>query len=258
MSAALSIQQLSVELAGKQLLARTNFDFQPGKLYIVIGPNGAGKSTLLKAMTGVINASGCVLVHGRALNEWPKRALARHLGVLPQSSSLSFPFSVREVVMMGSMALNQSRSSALSTCARLMDELEISHLADRHYPGLSGGEKQRVHFARVLMQLSSTATEQQILLLDEPTSALDITFQHTLLMKAKRLASSGACVMAIIHDLNLASEYADELIALKDGKVVAVGDNQSMIQKDNIQAIYGWHGAVITNPYTGNPVVVSG
>lgn len=256
MSIAIQTHQLSVSIGNKQLLKPTSVALQSGQLTVLLGPNGAGKSTLLKAMIGELRANGKVEVFGQARSNWRSERLARLLAVLPQSSELTFPFSVREVVELGALPLSVSKLQLDDIVDKNLALTDVSHLQHRPYPMLSGGEKQRVHFARVLTQLAQ-AGEQAILLLDEPTSALDLAHQHNTLKLAKQQAEQGACVVAVIHDLNLAAQYADRILLLEQGSLVADGSPWEVLSERRIEAVYGYPITVMPHPRADYPLLVS-
>ncbi|WP_120510717.1 heme ABC transporter ATP-binding protein [Photobacterium salinisoli] len=253
---AISAEQLSLTLGGKVLLDNLNISFRSGELTALLGPNGAGKSTLLKVLSGEMHAKGNVYIFGEPRKSWNTNRLAHHMGVLPQHSTLSFGFTAQEVAQLGTMPLKLSLKDSQQITRQKMAEVGISHLSQRLYPSLSGGEKQRVHFARVLTQLS-TASDQCILMLDEPTSALDLAHQHTCLSLAKKMADDGAAVILVIHDLNLAAEYADRLILLNHGKIQADGDAWHTLTTEHIQCVYGAPVIIETHPRGHFPVVLS-
>ncbi|UTM58663.1 heme ABC transporter ATP-binding protein [Photobacterium sp. CCB-ST2H9] len=255
-SPVLSAEGLSLQLGGKTLLDQLNISFRSGELTALLGPNGAGKSTLLKVLCGEIGAKGDVYYFGQKHSDWQPSLLAKHLGVLPQHSSLSFGFTAQEVVEFGCMPLGLKRTDCLRITRECMTAVGICHLSQRQYPTLSGGEKQRVHFARVLAQLSN-AKDQCILMLDEPTSALDLAHQHSCLKLAKDMARKGAAVILVIHDLNLAAEYADRLVLLNKGKIQADGDAWHTLTTENISSVYGSPVIIESHPRGHFPIVLS-
>lgn len=227
----LSAVGVTVRRGGRALLDDASLTLAPGRVTAVIGPNGAGKSTLLRAVTGDLRPdAGAVSILGRPLGDWPVADLARHRAVLPQESDLSFPFRVEEVVRLGRIPHPGGGDAAPDKIIALdcLAQVDLSALADRVYPTLSGGEKQRVHLARALAQLRPApgvaAPAARALLLDEPTASLDLSHQHEVLRLARDLAKrENVAVLAILHDLNLVLAYADDLVVLKRGRVVASG-----------------------------------
>jgi iron complex transport system ATP-binding protein len=228
---------VSVAVRGKTLLDQVDLRLDPGKVVAIVGPNGAGKSTLIKVMAGERRADrGRIELDGRPLEELPAAYLATRRAVLPQSIDVVFPFLVSEVVSFGVRADVTTRERE-ELVARALDAVELTSLGARVYGTLSGGEKQRAQLARVLAQVWSR--ECTYLLLDEPTSSLDLAHQLVILRLAREHAANGGGVLMVLHDLNLASMAADEIVALKDGSRVAAGDPGAVITDDLIAALYG-------------------
>lgn len=264
MNQVISMRNATLRFGNKTVLDKVNLGFNAGQLTAILGPNGTGKSSCLKVMTQELAVKKSkhyelsyddLMLFGQPANSWKPAELAKSLGVLPQSSNLMFNFSVQEVVELGAIPLSISQLTRTETVIEMMDKVGVSHLANARYPLLSGGEKQRVHLARVLTQLS-LAGRKKVLLLDEPTSALDIEFQHRVLMLAKQLAQAGAAVIIVIHDLNLASQYADRLVVLNKGHIVADGTPTEVITEHNISKVYQHNMTIIKHPEKGYPVVL--
>ncbi|KJG10140.1 heme ABC transporter ATP-binding protein [Photobacterium kishitanii] len=256
-STAITARNLQLTLADKVLLDNFSIDIKAGEVTALLGPNGAGKSTLLKILCGEMTPeSGDVAFFDRDINEWQRAELARHLGILPQHSSLSFAFTCKEVVELGTMPLCLSRQEIDHITTQTMHNTDVIHLAQRLYPTLSGGEKQRIHFARVLTQLSQ-ANEKCILMLDEPTSALDLAHQHKTLQAAQAMAAQGAAVIVVLHDLNLAAQYAQRMVIIQHGKIQADGSPWQALDPAVINAVYGWQVSVHSHPIHGYPYLLS-
>ncbi|QXC56062.1 heme ABC transporter ATP-binding protein [Vibrio mimicus] len=250
------IKGLSVTLEHRKILNSIDLSLNRKEFTILLGPNGTGKSTLLKALTGEIKAVGEFAIFGKPRDQWPPEILAKHLGVLPQSSSLSFNFMTEEVIELGGIGLTMSNAQLATVVERNMRITDVNHLAQRSYPTLSGGEKQRVHLARVLTQLEQSR-ENKVLLLDEPTSALDIHHQHTTLKLARKLATQGATVVAVLHDLNLAAQYADRIVILNEGDIVADAEPNQALKKEIIEAVYHHKVDIIPHPRYRHPVIIA-
>lgn len=255
-STAISVENVNLKLGNKVILDNLSVKFNTGELTVLLGPNGTGKSSLLKVITQEWSSTGKVSFFEQDYADWNAAHLAKHLGVLPQSSSLSFNFTVREVVELGALALSETYKVIREIAERNMHTTDIVHLAERLYPSLSGGEKQRVHLARILTQLEQSE-DKKILLLDEPTSALDLSHQHQTLSLAKSLSKSGASVVAVIHDLNLAAQYADRVMILNGGKIVADGSPWETLTENIIEDVYQWSVQVIKHPNSDYPVILS-
>lgn len=253
----LRVEQLEVRRGQGVVLSGIDLQLRPGEVLGVLGPNGAGKSTLLAAMTGELPASaGQVTLDQRALDNWSGPERARRLAVLPQSSSLNFAFRVEEVIAMGRLPHDSGRARDAQIVQEALHAADAAHLAGRSYLALSGGERQRVHLARVLAQLWPGG-EGQILLLDEPTSMLDPLHQHTCLQAVRGLAESGAAVLVILHDLNLAARYCDRLLLLERGRAHALGTPAEVLRAEPLQAVFGLEVLVQTHPERGHPLIVA-
>lgn len=220
--------EVSLSFQRRALLRGVSLQVRPGGVLALVGVNGAGKSTLLKILAGDRQPdAGRVRLAGRCLPDWSLPELARRRAVLPQDSRLAFPFSALEVVLMGRYAQHGGYPSRrdIRLARDVMEDLDVIHLEDRLYPTLSGGERARVQLGRALCQLLDNGVPgPRALLLDEPTASLDLAHQHTALATARRFArEEGGAVCAVLHDLNLAAQYADRIAVLADGRIVACG-----------------------------------
>ncbi len=257
----MTAQDITCTAGGKRLLGGVSLNVRPGRLTVAIGPNGAGKTTLLRALAGEISPSeGVVRLEGRPLSAWRRRDRARRVAVLPQETAVAFPLTGLEITLLGRAPHPGSGETAI--------DLEIAHaaltaadaleFAERRYPTLSGGEKARVQLARVLAQIWDCPIDSPgFLLLDEPTAALDCAQQHRLLSLARNFARQrNAGVFAILHDLNLAAQYADDLVALRQGQVVARGTPGEVIDAGLLNDVFGLSAMVLQHPSHGWPLVV--
>ena len=260
----LSAEQITVRRSGKALLSAVSARFEPRKLSVISGPNGAGKTTLLRVLTGDLKPDeGQVKYADQYLAELNLAALAKQRAVLAQHSILSFDFSVEEVVMLGRIPhlsgweTEQDRRA----CDRALAMVEMDSFRHRSYLTLSGGEQQRVHLARVLAQIDQAEEQDpekaaRWLLLDEPTAALDLRHQHNLLSLLKTLCKEqGHGVLAVLHDLNLAIRYADQVLLLADGALVAEGTPAKTITAANIEHAYGVAAEILMSGQHNVPVV---
>lgn len=252
----LNANDLSFAYNGDLVLERVSLELTPGRLIGVIGPNGAGKSTLVRLLSGLLTPlEGEVTLAGRAIGRWGRRDLARRLAVAPQSPNLPETFTVAEVVLLGrtpylGLLGNESPRDRM-VAKRAMERTRTWHLAQRLVGTLSGGERQRVVVARALAQ------EPSVLLLDEPTTHLDVNHQVALIVLVRQLvAEDDLSALAILHDLNLASLYCDELILLANGRIVAHGQPQEVLTHERIASAYGTDVIVLPHPQTGRPVIV--
>jgi iron complex transport system ATP-binding protein len=231
-----------------------SFALQSGELAAIVGPNGSGKTTLLRAMLGLVRpAAGCVRLDGRDLTRWTRRQLAGAVAALPQREEPAFPLTVRETLLMGRWSqlgpLQSITAADEHAIAQALARCDVGGFEARRIDSLSGGEWQRVRLARAL------AAAPRLLLLDEPTAALDIGHEMELFDLLRRLASEGLGVLAITHDLNLAASYADRVLLLQRGAVVAEGPPADVITSALVSQVFDWPVAVNQFPGVG-PVVV--
>ncbi len=234
---------VSVHRAGRPVLDVVSCAARPGRVLAVLGPNGAGKSTLLRVLAGEFApASGTVAFAGRPLAAWPLAALALRRAVVGQHSEPAFPFTAREVVLLGRTPHPGSGDTPADHAAadRALAAVDLAARAAQSYPTLSGGERQRVHFARALAQLDGAPAGPRALLLDEPTASLDLAHQHGLLRLARDLARRDAlAVLVVLHDLNLALRYADDVLLLAAGRVAAGGPVAGTLTAALASALFG-------------------
>lgn len=249
-------ESLTVGYGDSPILAKVDFTLEPGKLTVLVGPNGCGKSTLLKTLARTISPDkGQVLLDGEDIHRQPTRAVARKLGILPQSPTAPDGLTVRELVALGrfpyqSMLRQWSRSDqrAVDTA---MAEVQVSDFADRPVDTLSGGQRQRCWIAMVLAQ------ETGLVLLDEPTTFLDLKVQVDLLeLLASMTHRSGRTLLVVLHDLNLAAAYADTLVMMKAGEILRHGSPSTVFTADNLQEVFQLKARIVTDPDTGRPVCI--
>ncbi|GIT81359.1 hemin import ATP-binding protein HmuV [Leifsonia sp. LS1] len=244
---------VGVTIAGRRILDGVDIAVRPGELVALIGPNGAGKSTALGVLAGdTAPDSGVALIGGRDARTVKVAELGRMRAVLLQQKGVSFSYPVREVVAMGRMPWARTPQSGDDDAivADALERTSTEHLADRDVTTLSGGELARVSLARVLAQRCP------IVLLDEPTDALDLGHQEQVLALAAELARSGCAVLAVLHDLNLAAAYADRVVLLSDGRVVADGTPEDVLTAERVAAVYAYPVDVIPHPGSGAPLVL--
>ena len=228
---------ISFYVGPKAILHEATVSVPQGKVVAIVGPNGAGKSTLLKVLAGEHREfQGTVTLEGADLSRWDAVSLARRRAVLPQSVVVAFPFLAREIVALG-LPQYFSRSDGGRLITRALHAVDLSHFSARVYETLSGGERQRVQLARILVQLWANGGKGY-LLLDEPTSALDLPHQLATLRIARQHAAEGGGVLAILHDVNLAAMVADEIVAMRDGRVIASGTPAEVLTDELIRALY--------------------
>ncbi|MFN4206212.1 MAG: heme ABC transporter ATP-binding protein [Agrobacterium albertimagni] len=250
-------QDITIRRSGRVLVDRVSLHLEAGKVTVIIGPNGAGKSTLLKTLSGEMRPDhGDILYQDRRIASLSPVELARERAVLPQSTALSFPFTALEVVRMGAVA-HGSRDPILAARQALI-RVGLGGFEGRSYNALSGGEQQRVQLARVLAQMPDPVLEgrPRAIFLDEPTASLDIGHQISVLELARDFARRGAVVLAILHDLNLAAEFADHLAVLHHGKLIREGHPKETIDDETIAHVYGIAGSVGRLPSAAIPYVL--
>jgi iron complex transport system ATP-binding protein len=248
----LNAHRVSIDRGGKRIVSDVSAAFLPGSVTALLGPNGAGKSTLVKALSGEWKlADGDVTYGGTSLRALTPAALSVRRAVVSQSMTLSFDFSVIEVVMLGltvpGFGLATDERPALSALARVGLEAFVG----RRYLLLSGGEKQRVQIARALCQLSGRAAAppgETVLLLDEPTSSLDPAHQAVVMDVMRVEAERGRTVIAVLHDLNIAAAWADDVVLMQEGKVLQQGPSRAVLTDALLSKAYGCAMRVNTPP----------
>jgi len=228
----------------------------PGRITTIVGANACGKSTLLKSMARLLApSSGSVLLDGKAIHRLPTKQVARVLGLLPQSPIAPDGIAVSDLVSRGRYphqgALARWTSDDDRAVARALETTGTTHIADRPVDELSGGQRQRVWIAMALAQ------ETDVLLLDEPTTFLDISHQVDVLDLLTDLNHErGTTIVMVLHDLNLAARYADHLVAMAGGKILAAGDPHDVLTESTVRGVFGLDSRIIPDPLTGRPMVI--
>jgi iron complex transport system ATP-binding protein len=237
----LAAWDVHVQRGERRVLQAVTLRAQPGRLLALVGPNGAGKSSLLGVLAGLLPPTrGQATLDGHPLAQWPAAGLARRRAMLSQRVQLGFGFRVEEVVMLGRSPHGASHATADQ---RVVDAAlraaHAWHLRGRNYLELSGGEQQRVQLARVMAQVWDSASGPSWLLLDEPEAGLDIAHQHFVLRRARLLACQGYGVVVVLHDLNLAARYADEVALLEQGRLLRHGAPAEALEPRMLSEVYG-------------------
>lgn len=239
----LTASNISAAKSGKTILSDVSLEVEPGRLTALIGPNGAGKSTLMKIVAGEESpGDGTVMLAGRSIDEFKPAELARIRSVMTQSSHVIFDFLVEEIISLG-WVHESGQTKMIGAVEFVVRQCGIDYLVGRVYRTLSGGEKQRVQFARALLQIWSPAGHAQpkYMLLDEPTSSLDVAHELELLKYLKQLAGGEIGVLVVLHDLNLASHFADEVLLINDGNLIEKGTPEDVMQTELLTQVYGTH-----------------
>ena len=245
-------------IKNKPLLKQINLNIAAGEVTVILGPNGAGKSSLLRVVSKELRPqSGQIKYNGENIKTIGTCMLSRIRAVMSQHSHIVFPFSVEKVVELGAIP-HESKRNRTAMLREVMELTDTWKFREREIQSLSGGERQRVHFARVLLQIWEPKPYPRFLLLDEPTSSMDIAQQHQLLQMATKLKHQNIGIMAILHDLNLAAQYADKIVLMRAGKIICSGSAHEVLQPKWLSQTYEHPLSVIYNPENNKPVIISG
>ncbi|HEV8167899.1 MAG TPA: ABC transporter ATP-binding protein [Pyrinomonadaceae bacterium] len=253
----LDARDLTIAYDDRIAVSDVTLSLRPREITAIIGPNGAGKSTLLKSLNGQVHpSSGTILLDGQPLERLNRRSISRRIAVVAQEAELRFPVTVLEFVLGGRFAWATNAGWGWETerdlqiAHAVLHETELRELSGRLMNELSGGERQRALMARAL------ATEAPILLLDEPTANLDLSHQATLLtLVRKRCDRNEAAALVVTHDINLAAQFADNLILMKSGRAVYTGTPEQVLQPQILQDVFEVRVLVDAHPATGGPRV---
>ena len=240
----LAVQNLSVKFGTKVVLNSIIAKIEPGRITVLIGPNGAGKSTLLSGFAGhLADYSGLITIDETPIDNFTPKQLAALRAVMMQSDNLVFEFSVSDVIRMGLLPhVTYNATAQTEVIEDLADRCGIRHLLHQSILRLSGGEKQRVHFCRCLIQIwcnaGSYPDSAQYLILDEPTSSQDIAGELRILNLVKERSSEGVGVLLVLHDLNIAAHFGDSFYLLKNGSVFAQGEADEVLTESTLSNVY--------------------
>ncbi|BBM69906.1 ABC transporter ATP-binding protein [Rhodothermus marinus] len=227
---------LRVALGGRTILDGLTFEIPAGSFVGLLGPNGSGKTTLIRTISGVLPYTGHLSLRGRPLRSWPRRALARQVAVVRQAPTLAFDFTVEDIVLLGRAPhkgwLEPFTAADRARVREALAAVDLADAAHRLIHTLSGGEQQRVFLAQALAQ------EADLLLLDEPTAHLDVHYQFEFLDRVRGLVAEGRTVVAVFHDLSLAARYADRLLVLHRGRLVADGPPAEVLAEALIARVF--------------------
>lgn len=251
----LSVERLSFSYELKKVLEQVDMNIKKGSFFCIVGPNGSGKSTLLKVISAALKPQkGVVYLEGRNINNMKSRSLAKLLSFVPQNTSLEFDFKVSDVVLMGRYPyvnkLKGETQEDLEIAEKAMEYTNTTHLKDRSFMELSGGERQRVILAQALAQ------EPEILILDEPVSHLDLQHQVEILNLIKKMCvDRKLTAIAVLHDLNMASAYSDNIVMMKDGEVKRQGTPYETLTASGIKEIFNTEVYVSVSPVGNKPYI---
>ena len=253
MKAAIEVNNLVCQYDNQTVVDGLSFSVRQGEFFIIIGPNGSGKSTLMNAMAGLVKtAQGEVKIKNKPLPAYSQKSLAQTIAIVRQQASVDFPFTVSQVVMMGRAPhqglLGLEKEADVGAVKEALAFTDLQRLADRKIHQLSGGECQRVFIARAICQ------DPEIMLLDEPTAALDLAHQTRIMDLMEKLKNEKkTTIIMISHDINLASLYADNLLLLKEGRIVESGSPNKVLAYNVLEPAYGCNLLVDTNPVKSCP-----
>lgn len=252
-------QNISYSHKDFKILQEIDFSAQTGKMIAIVGPNGAGKSTLLSALSNELQNNGNILFKEKTFKDWSLGELSMHKSKFSQQYNADIPLHVKDVVLMGRYPYFENNPSEedLLAIENAMKQTDILHLKNRDYNTLSGGEKQRVHLARVLSQLDNNI-QNKLIFLDEPLNNLDIYHQYRILETIKQFTKNGNTAILVLHDLNLTARFSDEVFLMKSGKVVANDVPLKVFTKEIISNVYNFPCSIFENPVDKKPMIFFG
>ncbi|AHL76905.1 ABC transporter [Stutzerimonas stutzeri] len=250
----LEARQLSMGYGDTAVLRDLDLQLPSGQVTAIVGPNGCGKSTLLAGLARLHKPSaGAVLLNGEAINRLPTREVARQLALLPQDASAPDGLTVAELIRFGRQPhqrlLHQWSERDQAIVEAALQVANLTELADRPLQSMSGGQRQRAWIAMAIAQ------DTPLLLLDEPTSALDLGHQIEVFELIRQLAAAGKTVVMVVHDLASACHYADHLVAMQNGRVIAEGVPNEVVTPELVHALYGVHCTLLRDPVHGSPII---
>ena len=231
-----------------------------GEFLVIVGPNGAGKSSLLSILANEVKqGKQDILFKNKPISDWEVRELSMHKAKFSQHNSNEIPLQVKDVVMMGRYPYfdSQPRKEDFDAMDKHMKDTDVYHLKDRDYNTLSGGEKQRVHLSRVMAQVENEI-EKKLIFLDEPLNNLDVKHQYKALEIIKKFTQNENSAIVVLHDLNLAAQFADKIVLMKSGKVSAYGTPEEVFTAENITEAYNFPCTICPHPVNANPMIIFG
>lgn len=256
----ITASNVDVFIGRKQILHGIDFEAAPRELTAIVGPNGSGKSTFLKALAGEIVHHGEIFLNGQPLHSLKPWQAASRRAVMAQQTTLSFPFTVREIVRLGlTGGFSGARPGEIEQLPeRALEAVDLKGFAGRYYQELSGGEQQRVQLARVLCQVWAPVMDgvPRFLFLDEPVSSLDIKHQIAIMQVSRDYARRGGGVIAVLHDLNLMAMFADKVAVFHKGRIVAAGAPRDVLNDQLVERVFDCRLRVGAVPAPGTPFVL--
>lgn len=241
------------------ILDSVDIQLEYGEFLAIVGPNGAGKSSLLSVLANEVKSKQQILFKDKNISDWPVKELSKHKAKFSQHNSNDIPLEVKDVVMMGRYPYfdAQPKQEDHEAMNKMMYETDVFHLKGREYNTLSGGEKQRVHLSRVMAQLQNEIAHK-LIFLDEPLNNLDVKHQYKALEIIKNFTKKANSAVVVLHDLNLAAQYADKILLMKSGRVAAYGTPEEVFTAEKISEAYNFPCTVCDHPITHNPMIIFG
>jgi iron complex transport system ATP-binding protein len=251
--------QISYRHKEFHILDSIDITLEYGEFLAIVGPNGAGKSSLLSILANEVKSEQKILFKNKNISDWDVRELSKHKAKFSQHNSNDIPLEVKDVVMMGRYPYfdAQPKQEDHEAMNNMMYETDVFHLKQREYNTLSGGEKQRVHLSRVMAQLQNDIAHK-LLFLDEPLNNLDVKHQYKALEIIKKFTKKTNSAVVVLHDLNLAAQYADKILLMKSGKTAAFGTPEEVFTAENISHAYNFPCTICAHPITHNPMIIFG
>ncbi|GAB0156785.1 heme ABC transporter ATP-binding protein [Chryseobacterium sp. Alg-005] len=241
------------------ILDGVDVSLEYGEFLAIVGPNGAGKSSLLSVLANEVKSRQEILFKNKPIAHWEVLELSMHKAKFSQHNSNDIPLEVKDVVMMGRYPYfdGQPGKEDHEAMNNMMYETDVFHLKDREYNTLSGGEKQRVHLSRVMAQLQNDIAHK-LVFLDEPLNNLDVRHQYKALEIIKKFTKKANSAIVVLHDLNLAAQFADKILLMKSGKVSSYGTPEEVFTAENISNAYNFPCTICPHPINNNPMIIFG
>lgn len=252
----IKLENINVSYQRKKVIDNLSLSFNRGEFCALLGPNGAGKSTLLRLIVDPqLEKTGNLVISGKKFKEWNRQELAKHLAIIPQDFHLQFDYKVEDLVLMGRFPYLGNWQNYKEIDNNIVDkillELDLIEIRKKLYSKISGGERRRVSIARALAQ------QTEVLLMDEAFANLDINHQLEIMQLLWEInREHNKLIILVSHNINLASEYCDRIIMLKEGKVIADGHPEQIVTPQNIESLYNAKLKIIKNPVTGKPNLI--